>query len=49
VIAVRLAADRLGRGWLGLTQGDGDEAQEGGGICSDLHVDFRNVVAGRTE
>jgi hypothetical protein len=46
---MRLAADRLGRGRLGLTQRDGDEAQEGGGICSDLHVDFRNVVAGSTE
>jgi hypothetical protein len=49
VVAMRLAADRLGRGRLGLTQRDGDEAQEGGGICSDLHVDFRNVVAGSTE
>lgn len=49
VIAMRLAANRLGRGRLSLTQRDGNEAQEGGGICSGLHVDFRNAVAEGTK
>lgn len=40
VIAMRLTADRLGRGRagvLGLTQRGGNEAQEGDGICNGLH------------
>lgn len=44
VIAMRLAADRLGGGrreGYGLTQGGGNEAQEGGTICNGLHRDQR--------
>ena len=43
VIAVRLAAVRLGRGrgeGFGLTQGGGNESQEDGGVCNGLHFDF---------
>ena len=43
VIAMRLAAVRLGRGrgeGLGLTQGGGNQSQEDGGVCNDLHFDF---------
>jgi hypothetical protein len=43
VITMRLAAVRLGRGrgeGLGLTQGGGNQSQEDGGACNDLHFDF---------
>jgi hypothetical protein len=43
VIAMRLAAVRLGRGRAGvlhLTQGGGDESQEDGSVCNRLHFDF---------